>query len=323
MEANRQTQLKDWLDGSYPHQPYTLTPASIDASFRKYYRITSKHPTTHLAVDSPPAHEKNHEWLHVQELLLQQQCNVPLVHSYNLAQGFFIISDLGTTSYLSAYRQDTYPTLVHGALEQILACQQHITSTNLPPYDAALMDQEMELFSQWYLAKHKQITLDHSQQQAWQTTKELLIKSNQEMPQCFVHRDYHSRNLIHNPDNPHKPGIVDFQDAVIGPICYDIVSLLRDCYYACPEQLEQELLDHVFTIWKDSHQLTHSRTTLLRMYELCGIQRQLKATGIFARLHHRDNKSHYLKDIPRTLDYIRNTIPRYPELAPLAPLIAL
>lgn len=316
MNDQRKNALATWVDACFGI-PCSLLPASEDASFRKYYRLTLPTGATYIAVDSPPDKEKNHAWLQAQADLLAIGCRVPLVKFCNLREGFLIISDLGTQQYLSAYTTESYPVLIEQAIDQLLTIQQGVPSNHYQPYDETLLRQELMIFPEWYLNKYCKRTLNNAEEKQWQEIIDFIIARCVSQPKVWVHRDYHSRNLMVIADSS-QPGIIDFQDAVQGAITYDIVSLLRDCYYACPKELEQQILDKVFSLWQEKLNIKASHQELQSMYEISGIQRHLKATGIFARLYIRDGKSGYLKDIPRTLQYIQNSLVHFPQLKALA-----
>jgi aminoglycoside/choline kinase family phosphotransferase len=316
----RLEQLKRWLDDELTFRDYTLNPASSDASFRRYFRVLHN-GENFIVMDAPPDREDSRPFIEISRRLFDAGLNVPEVIDQDLAQGFLLLSDLGSTPYLGELNAASVERLYGdalGALASIQAC----ASDGLPPYDRALLLREMELFREWLAGKHLGIELDAAQHAMLDAAFGLLADNALQQPQVFVHRDYHSRNLMVTRRN--NPGILDFQDAVHGAITYDLVSLLKDCYIAWPRaQVEDWALGYqelalqsglLREAQDDPHQF-------LRWFDLMGAQRHLKAAGIFARLNHRDGKSGYLGDIPRTLGYITDLSDRYPELAPLCTFI--
>lgn len=316
----RLAQLKHWLDRELALREYTIVPASADASFRRYFRV--QHGTSSLIVmDAPPDREDSRPFIDVSGRLFGAGLNVPEVLDQDLEQGFLLLSDLGSTPYLGALNEASVERLYGdalGALVSIQAC----ACDGLPPYDRALLLREMELFREWLVGTHLGIRLDAAQQEMLDTVFERLADNALGQPQGFVHRDYHSRNLMVTGSN--NPGILDFQDAVCGALTYDLVSLLKDCYIAWPRArvedwaLGYQELALQSGVLREEHE---DPRQFLRWFDLMGAQRHLKAAGIFARLHHRDGKPGYLADIPRTLGYITDLAERYPELTPLAGFI--
>jgi aminoglycoside/choline kinase family phosphotransferase len=298
---DRSTQLKQWLDG-LGYRDYDLRPASADASFRSYLRL--KTATDSLVVmDAPPDREPCDQFIAVAGKLRDAGLNAPEIVAENLDQGFLLLTDFGSTDYLSQLNTDTEAGLYADALTALLLMQTRADSSDLPAYDESLLLREMDLFHDWFLNRQLDITLDQAQGQIWQATRQLLLENALAQPQLFVHRDYHSRNLMRTESR--NPGILDFQDAVRGPITYDLVSLLRDCYIAWPAaRVRQLVLGYYESLCVHSLVDVDSRQ-FLRWFNLMGIQRHLKAIGIFSRLNIRDGKPGYLGDIPRTLEYIR------------------
>ena len=300
---------------------FDMTPASNDASFRRYFRATLQ-DRSYVAMDAPPDREDCEPFVRIARAMHEVGLHVPEIHAEDHEQGFLLLDDLGTQSYLDSLDQYSVDSLYADAIESLLILQGSdiLERIDLPPYDEALLMQEMGLFRDWYLGTHLGIDLSQEQANDLQQVFELLAASALEQPTVCVHRDYHSRNLmVVDEDNP---GIIDFQDAVVGPITYDLVSLLRDCYIEWPRTLVEswamqfyEELIEAGVISKDS------RGNFLRWFDLMGVQRHLKATGIFARLNHRDGKPGYLNDIPRTLGYVKEVAGRYDELSSLAKLL--
>jgi len=319
--------LRDWLDRhfspQYPNQQLALAPASADASFRRYFRVTLPDASTRIVMDAPPAHEDCRPFIKVAALLRDAGVHVPELYAQDLAQGFLLLSDLGNTTYLEVLDADTAPALYRDANAALVAIQLASRPGVLPDYDRALLSRELDLFPDWYVARHLNVALDDDQQASLRAVFAKILDNNLAQPQVFVHRDYHSRNLmVSGKAHPANPGIIDFQDAVYGPITYDLASLYRDAYIHWEEAQE---LDFVIRYWEMAraaglpvHDDFHD---FYRDYEWMGAQRQIKVLGIFARLSQRDGKHGYLKDMPTVMSYLRRTCERYLELRPLARLL--
>jgi hypothetical protein len=315
--------LTQWLNEVVDNGGVQLAPASEDASFRRYFRVTREnHPgPTLIAMDAPPDKEDTHPFITISRMLVDAGIHAPEVLNVNSDQGFLLLTDLGSQPYLGVLNDDSVDSLYGDALDALLLMQRDVSHDEslLPPYDQALLMQEMELFREWYLRRHRNLTLTASQQNLLDSVYQLLVESALEQPRVFVHRDYHSRNLMFTTEN--NPGVLDFQDAVIGPVTYDLVSLLRDCYIQWPrERVEHWALDYLHRAAAEGvFELRQGMTDaeLLRWFDWMGVQRHLKASGIFARLWLRDGKPGYLNDIPRTLSYVRDVSSRYEELKPL------
>jgi hypothetical protein len=317
----RLEQLKRWLETELEFRDYTITPASADASFRRYFRVLHN-GVSFIVMDAPPEKEDSHPFIDVSRRLYDGGLNVPEVFDQDLGQGFLLLSDLGSMSYLGALDARRVERLYADALAA-LASIQVCDCDGLPPYDRDLLLREMELFREWLVGKHLGIALDERQHAMLDHVFALLADNALAQPQVFVHRDYHSRNLMVTTCN--NPGILDFQDAVCGAITYDLVSLLRDCYVEWPRaQVEEWALGYRELALQSGilHEEYEDPRQFLRWFDLMGAQRHLKAAGIFARLNHRDGKSGYLADIPRTLRYITALAGRYAELDPLCALVA-
>ncbi len=309
--------LKTWLADVLETPAFDLAPASSDASFRRYFRV--RHGDCSLIVmDAPPAQEDIAPFLHIAERLHAMGLNAPRILAKNIAQGFLLLSDLGDTPYLQVLTETSAERLYGDALSALLRMQQMDARrlTDLPPYGHALLMQEMHLFRDWYLQRHRQQALSPPQARLLDEVFERLASSALDQPRVFVHRDYHSRNLMFTPQD--NPGIIDFQDAVQGPVTYDLVSLLRDCYIRWPRaRVEAWALDYLREAQAAGIVTDVADETWLRWFDWMGVQRHLKAAGIFARLDLRDGKPGYLGDIPRTLGYVREVAGRYAELRPL------
>ena len=293
--------MTDWLD-NLGYRDYTLSIASEDASFRSYYRV-GQGADSWILMDAPPEKESCERFIVVANKLRGAKLSAPEIVEQNSAQGFLLLTDFGGTDYLSILDTKTEGHLYADALAALLKMQTAIECDDLPVYDENLLAQEMDLFRDCFLRDLLGIELDESQQMQWASIKNTLIQNALEQPQVFVHRDYHSRNLMKIDNN--NPGILDFQDAVKGPITYDLVSLLRDCYIAWPPDRVNQLALDFYEIARVNKLVDVKPAKFLRWFNLMGIQRHLKAIGIFARLKLRDAKDGYLKDIPRTLEYIK------------------
>jgi aminoglycoside/choline kinase family phosphotransferase len=317
----RLASLAQWVSEVLGHSALSIRPASTDASFRRYFRVQTG-GASYIAMDAPPAHEDLGPYLRSAARFGALGLNVPKILHRDLARGFLLISDLGERLYLDHLEATTVERLYGDALSALIVLQAgSLTDPGfLPEYDAALLRREMELFRDWYLERHLGRSLTPAQQAAFETGMARLIQSALEQPQVWVHRDYHSRNLLWTAAN--NPGIVDFQDAVHGPVTYDLVSLLRDCYIAWPRaQVEDWALGYYDLAVQSGVPVGEDERRFLQWFDWMGVQRHLKASGIFARLHHRDGKAGYLKDIPRTLGYVLEVSGRYPALAPLYDLL--
>lgn len=315
VKTDRHKQMTSWLKNHLGTDAYSLEPASEDASFRSYYRL-SYDGISRIIMDAPPAQENVVPFININEILLSAELHTPYLYQKNIAEGFLMLEDLGTRDYLSQLNQSSGSSLYHDAIDALIKLQQ-IETDQLPLYNADLLSQELTLFPEWLIGKHLSINLSNEHQDILEETRVSLISNALEQPQTMVHRDYHSRNLMVTAEN--NPGIIDFQDAVIGPVTYDLVSLLKDCYIKWPEAEVYDWVDYYRSIQPLVSDIR--RETFIKWFDLMGIQRHLKAIGIFARLNHRDNKPGYLKDIPRTLSYIVDCAPRYEETQALMHLI--
>jgi aminoglycoside/choline kinase family phosphotransferase len=297
-------------------------PASVDASFRRYFRL-EKGGRSLIVMDAPPEKEDSVPFIRVAGFLESMGLNAPRVLEADLERGFLLLNDLGSTQYLARLREE--PTvadrLYDDALDALSRMQLRGAAfqAQLPPYDEELLRFELSLFHDWLCGTHLGIEFDDAAEGEWQRLCDLLVSNALDQPQVFVHRDYHSRNLMVMAEN--NPGILDFQDAVEGPLTYDLVSLLKDCYIKWPEKRIREWAHTYFGRIDTPVRGSMGEADFMRHFELMGVQRHLKAAGIFARLNHRDGKPGYLLDVPRTLSYIVDLAPRYPELDFLLRLI--
>ena len=318
---DREQLLLEWLGTVLPAPLARIAPASSDASFRRYFRVWYD-GQTRIVMDAPPDKEDCRPFVAIARALRGLGLNTPEVLAGDLDRGLLLLTDLGTCQYLGELDERSVPALYGDALAALTRLQAggDPGSPLLPPYDSALLHREMELFREWFLGRLLGLDLREDEHHALDRAFALLADNALEQPRVWVHRDYHSRNLmVTAPDNP---GVLDFQDAVVGAITYDLVSLLRDCYIAWPrQQVEAWALDHRARLRALGTSGLDDADQFLRWFDLMGAQRHLKATGIFARLNLRDGKPGYLRDIPRTLGYLLEVVGRYPELAGLGDLL--
>jgi hypothetical protein len=381
----RQQQLVEWLHDLFPDERFTLAPASADASFRRYFRVTFENHGSNarqtgsprqpemqgvarqagslVVMDAPPQHEDCRPFLHIADLFEKAGTHVPHVYAQDLEQGFLLLSDLGSTTYLQALGggdTGTARELYEDATDALIRIQLASRADELPPYDEALLLREMRLFPEWYIARHLGVTLSDVQNAKLEMVFARIIASNLAQPKVYVHRDYHSRNLMYiesplsnSPDETTShstrlpriaakplvipqagertnekgnfltsPGILDFQDAVYGPITYDPVSLFKDAYIRWDEE---QAMDWLVRYWEKARKaglpVDRDFSGFYRDYEWMGVQRHLKVLGIFVRLYHRDGKDGYLKDLPLVMTYLRAACARYTDLKPLLNLL--
>lgn len=321
--------LKVWLDeqlaalfaeqgwGAVP--PATLTAASSDASFRRYFRWEGG-GRSFVVMDAPPPQENCKPFVDIAFLLAKSGINVPRIYAEDLERGFLLLNDLGNKTYLDVIGSENADDLFNDALQALLAFQQLPMVAPLPSYDVALLRRELELFPDWYVKRELGIEFDAAQQVLWQQVSDLLIDSALAQPKVLVHRDYMPRNLMLSEPNP---GVLDFQDAVYGPVTYDVTCLFKDAFLSWPEERVRGWLERY---WQQAAALNipvqPDFEDFLRASDLMGVQRHLKVIGIFARICHRDGKPRYLGDVPRFFAYIEAVIARRPELAELDVLLA-
>ena len=306
----RRVALATWLRGTLATSAFRLEPASGDASFRRYFRVRTG-SRTRIAMDAPPPMEDCRPFVSVLGLLRAAGVNAPALHAADVEQGFLLLDDLGSRCYLDSIDEGSVDCLYADAFEALLDMQCRIHRGQVPPFDERRLRAELELFRQWFLARHLGIELDGILSLALDDMFAALIRTCREQPQVFVHRDYHSRNLMHL--DGHNPGVIDFQDAVDGPITYDLVSLLRDVYVSWPEDRVAGWVDAYHDRAVARRLIETDRERFRRWFDLTGVQRHLKIAGIFARLWHRDRKPRYLDDLPLTLAYLAEVSARYPE----------
>ena len=325
MPNNRLETLCQWLEGlpsSWKLDLSSLVPASADASFRRYFRLHSQnalYPTL-IVMDAPPQSEPVEPFIAIAELLQQAGLHVPHVLEKNTSDGFLLLSDLGSTTYLAALSNSNADSLYSDAIDALIAMQLASQPNVLPEYSEALLQRELDLLPEWYLKRHLKFELTADEDKYLRSAFTLILKNNHAQPKVYVHRDFHSRNLMCTELN--NPGILDFQDAVYGPITYDAASLWRDAYIEWPEE---RVIDWVARYWelgrKKGLPMHADFGEFYRDFEWMGLQRHIKVLGIFARLYHRDGKDGYLKDIPLVLKYALATANRYIELKPLARIL--
>ena len=315
--------LESWAASALGSREFTLTRASEDASFRRYFRITPVTPwrghASVIAMDAPPPREDCRPFVHVARLLIAAGVHAPAVLADDVAQGFLLLEDLGDRTYLAALDPASAPALYSDAIDALIRWQRATRDGELPPYDESRLARELELFPEWYVARHLGRELTAAQAATLRKAFRAILDHNLAQPAVFVHRDYHSRNLMVAAANP---GVLDFQDAVCGPIPYDLVSLLRDAYVAWDEERQ---IDWAVRYWERARAarlpVGNDFGLFWRDFEWMGVQRQLKVLGIFARLAHRDGKRGFLDDMPRVMAYLRGACARYGALHPLLGLL--
>ena len=327
---DRATTRLAWVRSILGDPALTLESASADASFRSYWR-TAHHGQSWIVMDSPPAQEDPRPWLEIGARLSAAGLHVPAVRARDLQQGFLLIEDLGSRLYLPALDDGSANALYGDALEALLRMQRDVDVTGMQPYDRAFLQRELEIMPEWFLGRHLGHTPDCGEWDVLEAAFTALLHNALAQPHCFVHRDYHSRNLlIMDHDSPQSittrlpsPGIIDFQGALVGPITYDLASLLRDCYIAWDRTRVESWVDD-YRLRLQAAQLIDAavdRVQFLRWFDLTGLQRHIKVLGIFCRLCYRDGKHGYLDDLPRVYDYVIEVASGYPELTDLVALL--
>lgn len=305
--------LLSWLKNHLAHTDFTVHPLKGDASFRRYFRVNISHPNTnsYIAVISPPHTENNPAFIKISHAYLDLGLNVPKVIAHDLQQGFLLLTDLGDNVLFQLLNPENADNYYHTALIELGKIQQ--CPLDLPRFDSNFMGGELKNFEHWFLEKHLNIKFSPVIKKTLQKAFDTLLHSATEQPQCSIHRDYHSRNLMVLNNSPSiSLGILDFQDAMHGPVTYDLISLIRDCYIDWPIN---KVVDWALFFHHEFLKNTlPSQEQFLKYVDLMGIQRHLKASFIFARKHHRDSVDYYLKDIPRTLNYVITVSNNYSEL---------
>jgi hypothetical protein len=315
----RRAALELWLAERFPGRALHVAAASEDASFRRYFRLQIDGEASLIVMDAPPGKEDCRPFLHVATLFEAAGVHVPRVHAADLAEGFLLLEDLGCTTYLERLDSGSGPALYAAATEALLRIQLATRPDTLPAYDRVLLERELRLFPEWYVARQLAQTLSAGETATLEAAFALILAKTLAQPRVYVHRDYHSRNLM---VCDRAPGVLDFQDAVYGPVTYDLVSLLKDAYLRWDEE---QVLDWAIRYWEKARRaglpVAPEFADFYRDFEWMGAQRHIKVAGIFARLCHRDGKLRYLADIPRVLEYLRATCRRYRELNPLGVLL--
>lgn len=307
----RLERLTAWLSSALPAALIGLKPASADASFRRYFRARTA-SGSYIVMDAPPEHEDCKPFIHVARLFRAAGANAPEILAENLNDGFLLLSDFGDTTYLAALEADATHAdrLYRDANATLIRIQLASRPGELPAYDEALLTRELRLFPDWYLSRHLGVSLDNAQQATLESTFNAILANNLAQPRVYVHRDWHSRNLMLTDAN--NPGVLDFQDAVHGPITYDLVSIYKDAYIRWDEE---RVLDWLVRYWEAARKaglpMHLDFGEFYRDFEWMGVQRHIKVLGIFARLCHRDGKTGYLKDMPLVMDYLRKACARY------------
>lgn len=319
----RARQLDDWISATLGTRAYALAPASADASFRRYFRVTPEAPAfgerTLIAMDAPPPAEDCRPFVRIAALLTDAGLHAPRVLAQDLERGFLLLTDLGTTTYLAALDEGNARELFADATDALVRWQLATKPGVLPPYDDTLLRRELALFPDWYVGRHLRVELTDAERADLAGVFDALVADHLAQPRVYVHRDFMPRNLMLSEPNP---GVLDFQDAVEGPITYDILSLYRDAYRSWPDEF---VLDGTIRYWESARRVglpvDPDFAAFFRAHEWMGLQRHLKVLGIFARIRHRDGKAGYVEDTPRFLDYVRPVAQRYGAFAPLARLL--
>jgi len=315
----RLTALRQWLDSLGQARDMSLEPASADASFRRYFRLRAADGRTLIAMDAPPPQEDCRPFVHAAQVFAEAGVRVPQVHAQDLERGFLLLGDLGQRTYLDVLTPANADGYYRAANAALVALQQGSRPGVFADYDAALLEREVRLFPDWYLGRHLGHVPDATEAAALEEVYRRVVTRTAAQPAVFVHRDWHSRNLM--ASDP-APGVLDFQDAVYGPVTYDLVSLLRDAYIVWPESAQ---LDWAIRYWELARKaclpVPADFSDFWRDFEWMGVQRHLKVLGIFARLWHRDGKDGYLKDMPAVFHHLHRAAHRYQDLKPLAGLL--
>lgn len=301
--------LQRWLSHDLDIKVKRIEPASADASFRRYFRVTTQ-DNVYIAMDAPPEKESIATFVQADHALVALGVHAPTIHYQETELGFLLLEDLGMRTYLDELNENP-DVLYDQALTALITLQTGNNTTGFQPpeYDGTKLEQEMDLFLEWFITHHLRYELSDPQILVWTETKQLLVNECLAQPQVWVHRDYHSRNLMITPDR--SPGVIDFQDIVVGPIGYDLASIFKDCYIEWPRERQIQWLELFRT--KSASKL--SLDELIRYFDFAGLQRHLKVLGIFCRLNYRDKKTQYLDDLPLVAKYVLEVIDLYPELS--------
>ncbi len=314
--------IHEWLSRDLGLRSERIEPASSDASFRRYFRAFQE-DTTFIVMDAPPDKEDVRPYLKIAQLLAAIGVHVPHLYESDVSRGLLLLEDLGSTQYLTRLNQGDDPERLYGDALSVLADIQvrgQAACQELPPYDRAALGRELALMPEWFIQRHLARSLSAAQSEVIASASEFLIREALAQPPVFVHRDYHSRNLMVVGER--NPGVLDFQDALRGPIGYDLASLLKDCYISWPRaRVERWVREYRELLQRRGGPIGTDGREFLRWVDLIGVQRHIKVLGIFARLWYRDGKPGYLQDLPLTLDYVRDTCGRYGELSELGQLL--
>lgn len=315
---NRRAALAQWLHDILGGAP-RLEPVSTDASFRRYFRLRVEDGSSLIAMDAPPAQENTAQFIAVGRLMAAADVHVPEVYAAEPAAGFALLSDLGTRTYLDAIESDNAERLIEDALAALVRWQAATRPDVLPRYDATTLRRELALFPDWYVERHLGRAFNVSRRKSWEQLCDTLVAEALAQPQVFVHRDFILRNLMASAPNP---GVIDFQDALLGPLAYDVASLFRDAFYGFDEAfIEHGVWRYLKLARAAGIAVPADDASFTAMFDRIGLQRHLKVVGIFARLAYRDKKPKYLDEIPRFIGYLRQIAPRYPDTKPLMPLL--
>ncbi|MDY7536662.1 phosphotransferase [Undibacterium sp. 5I1] len=321
-EDLRMSAIHTWLTSivSPSLKVASLRAASADASFRRYFRIDGEDGKTYIVMDAPQPAEDVRPFIKIAELFTKINLSIPDILAQDVEQGFLLLTDLGTTTYFNALNNDTAHKLYLDAIDSLILMQAQSQADVLPEYDREFLLRELMIFPEWYIGKHLGLTLTTEQSTSLNNVFEALLANIVAQPQVYVHRDYHSRNLMVLDKS--NPGILDFQGALYGPLTYDLVSLLRDAYVQWDEEM---VIDWAIRYWEKARAaglpVSPDVDNFYRDFEFMGLQRHLKILGIFARLAHRDGKDAYLQDMPLVMTYVRKTAQRYNILIPLLRLL--
>lgn len=309
----RENALKEWLKHIIPGNDYLLTPLTGDASFRRYFRIQYK-GLTQIVMDAPPRKEDLKSFIHVTKLLMDAQVPSPVLIAANMEQGFLLLSDLGDVLLLKKLQASTADLYYTKAIQTLLKMQEcSIVDPEIPPFDKSFMLKEMSLCPEWFFKSYLSLHLDKQEQRLVEKTMDWIADEVAKQPIVFIHRDYHSRNIMLTGE-AQTLTLIDYQDAMSGPLTYDLVSLLKDCYIAWPREQVLAWVHYFYEHNALAHQYTQE--AFIRAFDLCGLQRHLKVLGVFCRLYLRDGKSGYLADLPLTLKYVLDCCETYEELHP-------
>ena len=314
----RDQTLKRWINENLVEN-IDYEPASSDASFRRYFRLNYNN-RSYIVMDAPPEKEPLTSYIDMTKILLENNLRVPKIHKIDKKNGFLLLEDFGKKPLLSVLKVSNYDEYYNAAIKTVIELQKINQNNNLKEYSKKILKHEMALFDEWYLLKNKEILLSEEDMKGLNKTLEIIAESNISQPFFFVHRDFHSRNLMLLNDN--ELGMLDFQDAVVGPITYDLVSLLKDAYIELDEEF---IIDKVVRYWEracmEGLLQKSDFSDFFQQFEIMGVQRHLKILGIFSRLSLRDGKHNYLNDIPLVEKYLLNVCERYSVLAPLRKIL--